>query len=96
MISETVGGVIRFRMHKKKDDFGELLFRLVLAQCYIFTSILTLILSYLDVHVNVVDTRGRVKADPWKELGGEYCRFCLFKENRETMEALNFLTGVLR
>ncbi|KAI1316682.1 multisubstrate pseudouridine synthase 7 [Mortierella claussenii] len=63
MISETVSGNIRLRMHKKKDNF---------------------------------DTRGKVRNDTWKELGGEFCRFCLFKENRETMEAINFLTSSLR
>ncbi|KAG0350362.1 pseudouridine synthase [Gamsiella multidivaricata] len=63
MVSETMNGTIRLRMHKKKDNF---------------------------------DTRGKVKTDIWKELGGEFCRFCLFKENRETMEAINFLTGALR
>ncbi|KAF8927357.1 pseudouridine synthase [Dissophora ornata] len=63
MISETVEGTMRLRMHKKKDNF---------------------------------DTRGKVKTDIWKELGGEFCRFCLFKENRETMEAVNFLTSSLR
>ncbi|KAG0319081.1 multisubstrate pseudouridine synthase 7 [Dissophora globulifera] len=63
MISETVQGIIRLRMHKKKDDY---------------------------------DTRGKVKTDVWKAVGGEFCRFCLFKENRETMEAINFLTSSLR
>ncbi|KAK3818582.1 MAG: pseudouridine synthase [Benniella sp.] len=42
------------------------------------------------------DTRSKAKVDGWKALGGEFCRFCLFKENRETMEAINFLTGALR
>ncbi|KAG9063739.1 multisubstrate pseudouridine synthase 7 [Linnemannia hyalina] len=63
MISETVEGTMRLRMHKKKDDF---------------------------------DRRGKVKYDIWKDLGGEFCRFCLFKENRETMEAINHLTTTLR
>ncbi|KAF9116748.1 multisubstrate pseudouridine synthase 7 [Mortierella sp. AM989] len=63
MISETVEGTIRLRMHKKKDNF---------------------------------DTRGRAKTDTWKDFGGEFCRFCLFKENRETMEAVNFLVTSLR
>ncbi|KAF9169788.1 multisubstrate pseudouridine synthase 7 [Mortierella sp. AD011] len=63
MVSETVGGIIRLRMHKKKDNY---------------------------------DTRGRGKTDAWKDLGGEFCRFCLFKENRETMEAVNFLVSSLR
>ncbi|KAF9088692.1 multisubstrate pseudouridine synthase 7 [Mortierella sp. GBA35] len=42
------------------------------------------------------DRRGKVKYDAWKDLGGEFCRFCLFKENRETMEAINHLTSTLR
>ncbi|KAF9204827.1 multisubstrate pseudouridine synthase 7 [Haplosporangium sp. Z 27] len=63
MVSETVGGTIRLRMHKKKDNF---------------------------------DTRGKIKTDIWKEFGGEFCRFCLFKENRETMEAINYLVSSLR
>ncbi|KAF9142648.1 multisubstrate pseudouridine synthase 7 [Mortierella sp. GBA39] len=42
------------------------------------------------------DRRGKVKYDIWKDLGGEFCRFCLFKENRETMEAINHLTTTLR
>ncbi|KAF9118439.1 multisubstrate pseudouridine synthase 7 [Mortierella sp. 14UC] len=42
------------------------------------------------------DRRGKVKYDAWKDLGGEFCRFCLFKENRETMEAVNHLTSTLR
>ncbi|KAF9436829.1 multisubstrate pseudouridine synthase 7 [Entomortierella beljakovae] len=63
MVSETVDGTMRLRMHKKKDSF---------------------------------DTRGRGKTDIWKEYGGEFCRFCLFKENRETMEALNYLVSSLR
>ncbi|ORZ05755.1 pseudouridine synthase [Lobosporangium transversale] len=63
MVSETVDGIIRLRMHKKKDD---------------------------------LDTRGKARTDIWKEFGGEFCRFCLFKENRETMEAINFLTSCLR
>ncbi|KAG0210613.1 multisubstrate pseudouridine synthase 7 [Mortierella sp. GBA30] len=63
MISETVDGVMRLRMHKKKDNF---------------------------------DRRGKTKPDIWKDMGGEFCRFCLFKENRETMEAINHLTATLR
>ncbi|KAG0250484.1 multisubstrate pseudouridine synthase 7 [Mortierella polycephala] len=63
MVSETVDGVMRLRMYKKKDDF---------------------------------DRRGKSKTDIWKDLGGEFCRFCLFKENRETMEAINHLTATLR
>jgi hypothetical protein len=43
-----------------------------------------------------LDRRGKVKYDIWKDLGGEFCRFCLFKENRETMEAINHLTSTLR
>ncbi|KAG0288435.1 multisubstrate pseudouridine synthase 7 [Linnemannia gamsii] len=42
------------------------------------------------------DRRGKVKYDVWKDMGGEFCRFCLFKENRETMEAINHLTSTLR
>ncbi|KAF9951330.1 multisubstrate pseudouridine synthase 7, partial [Mortierella alpina] len=63
MISETVDGVMRLRMHKKKDNY---------------------------------DRRGKTKHDIWKDMGGEFCRFCLFKENRETMEAINHLTATLR
>ncbi|KAF9585989.1 multisubstrate pseudouridine synthase 7 [Lunasporangiospora selenospora] len=61
MVSETVDGAIRLRMHKKKDNF---------------------------------DKRGK-KSDIWQELGGEFCRFCLYKENRESMEAINHITAVL-
>ncbi|KAF9921445.1 multisubstrate pseudouridine synthase 7 [Linnemannia zychae] len=42
------------------------------------------------------DRRGKAKHDIWKDFGGEFCRFCLFKENRETMEAINHLTSTLR
>ncbi|KAF9427759.1 multisubstrate pseudouridine synthase 7 [Podila epigama] len=42
------------------------------------------------------DRRGKPKTELWKEIGGEFCRFCLYKENRETMDALNHITGVLR
>ncbi|KAF9317316.1 multisubstrate pseudouridine synthase 7 [Podila horticola] len=42
------------------------------------------------------DRRGKSKTDTWTDLGGEFCRFCLFKENRETMEALNHITATLR
>ncbi|KAG0221126.1 pseudouridine synthase [Mortierella sp. GBAus27b] len=63
MVSETVDGVIRVRLHQRKDNF---------------------------------DTRSKGRTESWKSLGGEFCRFCLFKENRETMEAINFLAGALR
>ncbi|KAG0057689.1 multisubstrate pseudouridine synthase 7 [Gryganskiella cystojenkinii] len=42
------------------------------------------------------DNRGRGKTDIWSVTGGEFCRFCLFKENRETMEALNQIASMLR
>ncbi|GJJ69952.1 tRNA pseudouridine13 synthase [Entomortierella parvispora] len=42
------------------------------------------------------DTRGKGKTDHWSVTGGEFCRFCLFKENRETMEALTHIATMLR
>ncbi|KAI5815315.1 putative pseudouridine synthase TruD/Pus7 [Pyronema omphalodes] len=32
----------------------------------------------------------------WSELGGEYCHFNLYKENRDTMEVLSFLARLLK
>lgn len=37
--------------------------------------------------------RGKVG---WDELGGEYLHFTLYKENRDTMEAVGFLAGQLK
>ncbi|KAG0224344.1 multisubstrate pseudouridine synthase 7 [Actinomortierella wolfii] len=65
MVSETKDGVMRLRMHTKKDN----------------------------------QARRSNKKDmdsTWKDLGGEFCRFCIFKENRETMEAINNLVSSLR
>ncbi|CAG8703205.1 10592_t:CDS:2, partial [Scutellospora calospora] len=33
----------------------------------------------------------RHELDQWATLGGSFCRFVLFKENRDTMEAINSL-----
>ncbi|KAA8892632.1 pseudouridine synthase [Sphaerosporella brunnea] len=36
------------------------------------------------------------KRQSWKELGGEYCHFTLYKENRDTMEVLNLIGRLIR
>jgi tRNA pseudouridine13 synthase len=35
------------------------------------------------------------KRSSWQELGGEYCHFTLYKENRDTMECINLLARLL-
>ncbi|KAG0254418.1 multisubstrate pseudouridine synthase 7 [Actinomortierella ambigua] len=65
MVSETKDGVMRLRMHTKKDS-------------------------------QVRRSSKKDLDDTWKDLGGEFCRFCIFKENRETMEGINNLVSALR
>ncbi|RIA96010.1 pseudouridine synthase [Glomus cerebriforme] len=36
------------------------------------------------------------KNDIWNALGGSYCQFTLYKENRDTIEAINFLGKLLK
>lgn len=36
------------------------------------------------------------KNSSWADLGGEYCHFTLYKENRDTMEVLNLLARLLK
>lgn len=42
-------------------------------------------------------SKGRIKGRKgWDELGGEYCHFTLYKENKDTMEAVAFLASQAR
>ncbi|RHZ79852.1 hypothetical protein Glove_140g75 [Diversispora epigaea] len=41
------------------------------------------------------DSRNKRKED-WESLGGPYCQFVLYKEKRDTMEAINFLCKALK
>jgi tRNA pseudouridine13 synthase len=36
------------------------------------------------------------KSPPWDDLGGEYCHFTIYKENRDTMEMVNLLGRLLK
>ncbi|RUS20161.1 pseudouridine synthase [Endogone sp. FLAS-F59071] len=41
------------------------------------------------------DRRNR-RPDSFEALGGVYCEFCLFKENRDTMEVINMISQLLK
>ncbi|CAG8530075.1 191_t:CDS:10 [Acaulospora colombiana] len=42
------------------------------------------------------DRRNRKRDDDWEALGGPYCQFVLYKENRSTMEAIDYLCKTLK
>ncbi|CAB4410147.1 unnamed protein product [Rhizophagus irregularis] len=43
------------------------------------------------------DRRSRQqKNDIWDALGGSYCQFTLYKENKDTIEAINFLSKLIK
>ncbi|CAG8485378.1 10183_t:CDS:10 [Acaulospora morrowiae] len=42
------------------------------------------------------DRRNKRRDDHWEALGGTHCQFVLYKENRSTMEAINFLCKTLK
>jgi len=79
---------MRLRMHQKKDDRGKFIL--------IFNPLLAFMYNELMKRFSPLDTRGKGKTDHWSVTGGEFCRFCLFKENRETMEALTHISTMLR
>lgn len=45
----------------------------------------------------ILDRRSRQqKNDIWDALGGSYCQFTLYKENKDTIEAINFLSKLIK
>src|SRR5690606_22632616 len=39
---------------------------------------------------------GKNHRSEWSDLGGEYCHFTLYKENKDTMEASSLLTRLMK
>ncbi len=48
------------------------------------------------IHLFIDRRNKQQKNDSWDAFGGSFCQFTLYKENRDTMEAINFMGKLLK
>ncbi|KAI8892309.1 pseudouridine synthase [Globomyces pollinis-pini] len=55
-----------------------------------------ILLKLTNSKTNERDRRNQPRSKSWKSLGGEYCHFTLYKENRDGMDVMNTIARSLR
>lgn len=93
--TETHEGAIKIRMFMMKDARGMLFSVCDPSALICAQNGNSHPKAIIPFRQNSTDRRNR-RPDSFEALGGLYCEFCLFKENRDTMEVINMISQLLK